>query len=69
MYTPFGMIVTIPLSLKSTIFPLVVMSFYMATPYLFFASPYDPTPPMRFTACQVAAALLPLLSRPTSRVG
>ena len=69
MYTPFGMIVTIHLSLKSTTFPLVVISFHMATPYLFVASPYDPTPSIPFTACQVAAALLPLLSRQADRVG
>ncbi len=69
MYTPFGMIVTIHLSLKSTTFPLVVMSFYMAIPCLLVASPYDQTPPMPFTASQVATAFIPLPSKPTSRVG
>jgi hypothetical protein len=69
MYTPFGMIVTIHLSLKSTTFPLVVMLLYVKIPCFFVAFLYDQTPPMRFTVCQVAAGLLPLLSRPTSRVG
>ena len=69
MYTPFGMIVTIHLSLKSTTSPLVVMLFYVKIPCFFVAFLYDQTPPMKFTVCQVAAGLLPLLSRPTSRVG
>ena len=65
---PFGMTVTIHLPLKSTIFPLVVMLFYVATLCLFVAFPYDQTPPMTFTACQVAAVLILLLSRQTDRV-
>ena len=69
MYTPFGMIVTIHLSLKSTTFPLVVMLFYVKIPCFFVAFLYDQTPPMRFTVCQVAAGLLPLLSRQADRVG
>lgn len=69
MYTPFGMTVTIHLPLKSTTFPLVVMLFYVEIPCFFVAFPYDQTPPMTFTVCQVAAVFLPLLSRQADRVG
>ena len=58
-----------PSVLEINTFPLVVMLFYVKIPCFFVAFPYDQTPPMKFTVCQVAAVLLPLLSRQADRVG